>query len=243
MHKSYLVVALLFISVLGHAQIDSLNSKRSFYYLYEGKAVLGDSLHFSQPVIGNAFITVDGIWDNVNDIMFFKDETGLYVNAKYSNSGYRSEFAVRTVAGKYNYYIQIPINKYLDAKSSGLQLGEKTKKGKSYIALGYNDPVPANASNIYKIMKNNPVVGADAKKLRNYNRWGTACMFVGIGAIAAGIGMNINREIDPYDYLTSYAPTIAGVTTGVVFVATGSFIILKSPDREEIVRKANASMH
>lgn len=241
MRNSVILIALLFISAATFGQIDSLKSKRDFFYLYNGKAVLGNELVYSQPVLGNAQISIGDQTFPADSIMFYKDKTGFYVNTKYSTSTYTSEFAIRTVSGKYNYYVQVSSKQYNQAKESDINLSETKLKGKSYFSLGYNDPVPANTPNIYKCFEKNSAAQADVQKLRKYNRAGTALLLAGVASFGAGMLVNSFVEQDPNNtFLYKNMPAIIGGSIGTIFVATGVFVIAKSPSREEIIRKANS---
>lgn len=241
MRNSIILIALLFTSAVSFGQIDSLKSKRDLFYLYNGKAVLGNELVYTQPVLGNAQLSIGDQTFPADSIMFYKDKTGLYVNTKYSTSTYTSEFAVRTVSGKYNYFVQISSKQYNQAKAQGIDLSETKLKGKSYFSLGYNDPVPANTPNIYKCFEQNSAAQADVHKLRKYNRIGTALLLAGVASFSAGMLANVINEQDPNNtFLYKNLPAITGGAIGTVFVATGVFVIAKSPSREEIIRKANS---
>lgn len=240
--RSFLLLVLSICSIISvQAQSDSLNTTRNFYHLYDGKMVFGDSLYYNQPVIGDATINIDGQYDYVDSIMFFQDEVGFFVNTKYSNSRYLSEFAVRTIKGKYNYYIQVPIKKYQIAKSTKADISAFTEKGRAFIGLEYNDPVPANASNMYKALHTNPMVEKDVTKLRRHSRWGTSLILLGVSTVTAGFVYNASQSRDVKDSaLQEHFPAIVGGVVGSACIVSGSIIIAKSPNREDIIRKANS---
>lgn len=241
MRNFILLIALLFTSATSFSQIDSLGSKHDFYYLYNGKIILGDSLQYIQPVLGNAQICIGDSKFLADSIMFFKDQTGFYVNTKYSTTTYASEFAVRTISGKYNYFVQVSSKTYNKAKAAGQDLTTIPLKGKTYFSLGYNDPVPANSTNLYKSLHENSAAQADVKKLRNYNRLATAFLLGGAAAFTTGMLANALKKQDPNEtYMYANYPALIGGGVGVALVATGVFIIAKSPSREEIIRKANS---
>ncbi len=241
MRNFILLIALLFTSASSFSQIDSLGSNRDFYYLYNGKIILGDSLQYLQPVLGNAQICIGDSKHIADSIMFFKDKTGFYVNTKYSTTTYTSEFAVRTISGKYNYFVQVSSKTYNNAKYSGQDLSTIPLKGKTYFSLGYNDPLPANSFNLYKSLHANSAAQPDVTKLRNYNRLAATFLLGGAAAFTAGMLANALKEQDPNEtYLYANYPAIIGGCTGIALVATGVFIIAKSPSREEIIRKANS---
>lgn len=241
MRNLFLLLTCLFASATSFAQIDSLESQRCLYYLYSGKVYLGDSLQYIQPVLGNAQIRIGDNTHLADSVMYFKDRTGLYVNTKYSTTTYTSEFAVRTISGKYNYYVQVNPAKYTKFKELGQNLNEMPLKGKTYFSLGYNDPLPASGANLYKSFGTNTAAKADVEKLHKYNRLATTLLLSGAAAFTAGMVINILKDQDPQDsYLSANSPAIIGAGAGIALVATGVFVISKSPSREDIIKKANS---
>jgi hypothetical protein len=231
-------IIILFFSlaqyISSYAQIDSVASASNFYYMYNGTAIVGQNLRFHQPILGCATVEINGIRNPADSIMFLKDDSGLYVNTRYSTNTLQTGFALRTISGKYNYYRQV--------KGVGKEYADtaKLKRGQSYIALGYDDPIAASARNINKIFAGNYIVQNDLAKLRKHNAISAALFVAGIASAATGIAANIAKESDPRETpFFANMPAIIGGVSGAALITVGSIVIAKSPDREDIVRKAN----
>ena len=220
--------------------IERLNN--NYIYTYKNDIIYGRIIEFEEPFIGfPIYMLVDSEKYSLNEIKFYKNETGFHANTKNTGISNSSNFIERMRKGKINLYERTSNYNpgYFNSSTGTYSGGLGTVSIINYYNIGFGDLKKANYQNLTIDLADNPESLIYLEKYKSIKDKQKLLYIVGGAAIIGGFATLINKTKDWDGTDSEPEPNVTGNIV-VIGIGAGCFWVsyFMSFSKPKYLRKA-----